>query len=135
LAQRARFVYRSRKDYYDEKAAREIVVPGFEKILNGLNLPVLALFGELDSQVDWRGAKALYEKSLKKNPQTDLTVKVLPNCSHAMYKCETGALFEDLHKFNWQPCDGYLESMTSWLRKKEFVVHVEGGSLSEKIPQ
>lgn len=112
--------YKTRADYYDEASGREIVVPQFATVLSELDIPVLALFGELDSQVDWRGAKALYETSIGKNARAELTVKVLPNCNHAMYKSETGALFEDLSKFNWQPCEGYLATMETWLIENAF---------------
>ncbi len=38
-----------------------------------------------------------------------------------MKKCDTGGLFEDLKKYEWQSCDGYYDTMFTWLKENGFV--------------
>ncbi len=105
----------------DPRNGRDLVVKNFENLLSNLNVPTLALFGVLDSQVDWRGAKALYESTIGQAHPEKLTVKVFPNCNHSMMKAETGAFQEDLSKFQWQMCEGYYSTMKAWLAKHQII--------------
>jgi pimeloyl-ACP methyl ester carboxylesterase len=107
--------YKNSKDMFDEKTGLFIMVPGFENVLSKINFPVLAILGELDSQVNWRSTKQLYENTLGKNPKSRLTVKSFPNCNHNINACKTGSSREDLKEFNWAPCEGYYETMRQWL--------------------
>ena len=45
-----------------------IYVPGFRELLRRLDVPVLALFGEQDRNVDWRKTRALYTETIGRNP-------------------------------------------------------------------
>jgi pimeloyl-ACP methyl ester carboxylesterase len=101
----------------DDKTGLVIYVPEFAKLLNKVNCPVLALFGEKDSQVDWQKTRALYKKTIGKNPNARLTIKVLPDCNHNILKCKTGGYREKLT--SRQPCVGYYDTMLSWLKEKE----------------
>lgn len=107
--------YKTSKDVFDEKTGLFVMLPGFENILEKVNCPVLALFGELDSQVDWRKTKALYENTIGKNSQANLQIKTFQNCNHNINQCRTGAANEDLGEFNWSVCDGYYDTMRNWL--------------------
>jgi len=112
------FISNKDKFKFDEKTGSLIFLTGFEKILNKIACPVLAIFGEKDSQVDWRSAKSLYENTIGKNQIADLSIKTLPFCNHNIQKCSTGGFFENLEKYDWQTCEGYFETMTNWLEEK-----------------
>jgi len=102
----------------DKKSGLLIYVPDFEKTLNKIHCPVLAIFGEKDSQVDWRKTIGLYSKTLGKNSKTQLTIKTFPNGNHNLIACKTGGYREQLAVR--QPCEGYIETMVEWLQDKGF---------------
>ena len=101
---------------YDEATGLRIYVPEFAKLLDKVRCPVLAIFGEKDSQVDWRKTMALYKKTIGKNPAASLTIKTLPDCNHSMIQCTTGGYKEDLTDKGI--CPGYFDTMVSWLKEK-----------------
>ena len=105
---------------YDEKTGLQILVPDFKKTLNNVNCPVLSISGEKDSQINWKNTIKLYEETIAKNSKSKLTIKILPDCNHNIQKCETGGLFEDNSKFEWKACDGYYDTMLTWLGEKGF---------------
>jgi uncharacterized protein len=112
--------YRNSGDKFNEETGLRILIADFEKVLNKVECPVLAVFGEMDSQVNWRKARALYQSTIGKNDRTKLEIKSLPDCNHNIMKCETGGLFENLGKYNGEVCDGYYDSMKAWLTKHGF---------------
>lgn len=97
----------------DKETGLVIYIPEFKKLLNKINCPVLALFGEKDSQVDWQKTMALYKQTIGSNPKASLTMRALPNCNHSMLKCQTGGYRENIKEA--QPCEGYYDTMLSWL--------------------
>ena len=105
---------------YDEKTGLQILVPDFQKTLNNVNCPVLSISGEKDSQINWENTINLYKETFGQNNNAKLTIKILPNCNHNMQKCETGGLFEDNSKFEWKACDGYYDTMLTWLKENGF---------------
>ncbi|BDD07915.1 hypothetical protein FUAX_03470 [Fulvitalea axinellae] len=98
----------------DKDSELPLYLENFDQMLSRITIPVLALFGETDTAVDWTKTKALYEKTLK--TKADLTVKTFPNCNHNMWQAKTGAIYEFEDK-NWEyvRCDGFLDSITNWL--------------------
>jgi len=110
--------YENSVEIFDEETGLQILVPNFEQSLNKVECPVLAIFGEKDSQIDWRKTEKLYRKAIGKNSKSKLDVKILPNCNHLIMKCETGGKFENLEKFNWEVCEGYYAIMNNWLIKQ-----------------
>ncbi len=98
----------------DEKTGPQVYIPNFEKILTKINCPVLAIFGEKDSQVDWHRTIKLYKKTLGKNSKSQLTIKTFPNGNHNILKSTTGGYREKLTKN--EVCDGYYDTMISWLK-------------------
>jgi alpha/beta superfamily hydrolase len=112
--------YRKSSDQFDEKTGLYIFIPNFENILNKIECPVLAIFGENDSQVNWRSTKALYEKTIGKNHHANLKTETFPDCNHNMMKCKTGGLYENLQPYNGAACDGYYEAMQTWLITNAF---------------
>ena len=104
------------KGYFDEDSGLWVYIEDFDETLRKVDCPVLALFGENDSQVDWRKTKALYERVIGENKEAELTVKVFQQCNHSLQKCVSCGWNEDLSALNWQPCDGYFKTMEDWLR-------------------
>jgi pimeloyl-ACP methyl ester carboxylesterase len=111
-----------KKYRFDNETASIIIVPDFSEILKKIHCPVLTIFGEKDSQVDWQRTLALYKNTIGANPDSKLTVKTFPNCGHPMLKSKTcGIDYEDLKLYNFQPCDGYYEAISQWLEQHGFI--------------
>jgi len=62
----------------------------------------------------------IYKETIVKNGNAHLTIKTFSNGNHAMQQCITGGLFENLSESNWKTCDGYYETMLTWLRENGF---------------
>lgn len=107
--------FRKENYVFDEETGLRVYVPEFATLLGKINCPVLAVFGEKDSQVDWEKTRDLYEKTIGKNPRTSLTIKTFPDCNHNIFKCKTGGMQEDLDKIEF--CEGYFETMSAWLKE------------------
>lgn len=115
------FMDRKNRFSYDEKSGSMIFFPGFDKILKKIPCPVLAIFGEKDAQVDWQKTMTLYKETIGKTPQAEISIKSFPDCNHNIQKCETGGLFENLEKYNWQTCDGYYDTIKLWVQNHGFI--------------
>ena len=105
---------------FDEESGLQIMIEGFEETLEQIKIPVLAIFGEKDSQVDWKETISLYQKTIAKN--SSLTIKTLSDCNHNILTCETGGFDENYkvlkEKGLGETCDGYFETIKSWLADK-----------------
>ncbi|MEM9293634.1 MAG: alpha/beta hydrolase [Acidobacteriota bacterium] len=100
----------------DEEEGLQIYVPGFRDLLSSLELPVLALFGDKDTNVDWRKTSQLYEESIGQNPEASLTVKVFPNANHVLRQADTGGVRETNSQPGGTPMvEGYFKTMLDWL--------------------
>ncbi len=102
----------------DKKTWLQIYVPHFQDMLARLNLPVLAIFGEKDRNVDWRRTTVLYSRTIGENPHASLTVRTFPDGNHNLQQAVTGGLREMIEMKDRRMCDGYFEAMESWLRTK-----------------
>ncbi|MEO3690315.1 alpha/beta hydrolase family protein [Roseateles paludis] len=100
-----------------------IYVPGFADILAHIDIPVLAVFGEKDSSVDWRRTQALYERTLGRN----LTVLSFANANHNLHQAKTGGLREMMEMQRREPVPGYREAMAAWLRQRLPLQAASGG--------
>lgn len=69
-----------------------VYVPGFSRMLRGLDVDVLALFGEKDTNVEWRKTRALYERTIGANPAASLEVVTFPGGNHNIRRARTGGL-------------------------------------------
>ena len=106
----------------DPETGLLIYIEGFEEVLQQVECPVLAVFGERDRNVDWRETRALYESTLGAREPSLLTVRTFPQGNHNLKKCETGGWRETMANLQTaEPCDGYYEALTRWL------VDVEAG--------
>ena len=102
----------------DEESGLQVYIPGFAKILGKVQCPVLAIFGEKDSQVDWQKTLRLYNETIGKNPKAELTVRTFPDGNHNIQQCITGGFREKLSAR--KQCEGYYETILTWLTKKGF---------------
>ena len=106
----------------DAETGLLVHVPDFEETLNAIDAPVLALFGERDSQVDWRATRALYEKTLGRGG--DLSITTFPQCNHFMRTCQTcgfGRIPDiEIEAGFGKVCPGYFDAIESWLIEKGF---------------
>lgn len=93
-----------------------VLVPNFKDVLNQINCPVLAIYGEKDYVVDWRKTILLYKETI--GEKNNLTIKAFPDGNHALLKCKTGASNEKLE--NAEFCDEYLTAMATWLSENGF---------------
>ncbi len=106
-----------KKDYMnvtlDENTGLQVYVDDFNTKLNAIQVPVLALFGDKDMNVDWRKTKALYEAELQ---HENLTTVVFPNCNHNLLEANTGAI-DEFNNANFSPnlCEGYTDAIQQWL--------------------
>jgi pimeloyl-ACP methyl ester carboxylesterase len=102
----------------DEGTGLMVYVPGFRSLLGGLDVPVLAIFGEKDGNVDWRKTRALYAETIGRNPRARLTVKTFPDGNHNLHRSGTGGYREMLEilKGPSKMSDGYYETILEWLR-------------------
>ena len=107
---------------FDPDTGLEIVIKDFDKVLNKVSIPVLALFGSNDRHVDWRKTKALYEKTLGKRAPSLLTVKVFEGADHSLKMSKTGGYFESHNQQYWQLpyAEGYYETISEWLCNNNF---------------
>jgi dienelactone hydrolase len=107
---------------FDDETFSVIRVKNFREMLSRLEVDVLALFGERDTNVDWRKARALYESAIGEQAEATLTVRTFPECNHGMNESETGSVreVEGTPLDSGVKCDGYYQSQLDWLR--EYVV-------------
>lgn len=105
---------------FDKESGMIVMVPNLREILMKIQCPVLAIFGEKDTQLDWQNTLNLYKKTLGTRKDSILTIKTFPNCNHSILKCKTGGMNENLEVFGWQFCDGFFETMSLWLKEHRF---------------
>jgi hypothetical protein len=110
-------LFRSGAFKVDDETGLMIYVPGFRNLLGRLDMPVLALFGEKDGNVDWRKTRALYTETIGRNPKARLTVKTFPDGNHNIHQSRTGGYREMLEILNSpRMSEGYYETILEWLR-------------------
>jgi pimeloyl-ACP methyl ester carboxylesterase len=81
-------------------------------VIERTTIPVLAFFGEKDTQVDpVQGAQA-YEQALQKAGNQHYRVELIPGVNHGLVPAETGCMDEALPRM-YAP--EYLELMEEWL--------------------
>ncbi len=104
---------------FDKKTGLMIYVPEFQKILKNIPCPVLAIFGEKDTNVNWRKTIALYRETIGKRRKANLAIKTFPDCNHNLKSAKTGGLKETIENSSkFQPaCEGYFEVMSEWLKQ------------------
>jgi hypothetical protein len=102
----------------DKATGLMIYVPHFERMLSQVNIPVLAIFGEKDRNVNWRQTTALYNKTIGRNSKASLSIRTFPDGNHNLQRAQTGGLREMIEMKEHRASDGYYETMEEWLRTK-----------------
>lgn len=116
LAEQKRFL--SGTFQVDPATGLMIYVPHFQQMLARVNVPVLAIFGEKDRNVNWRATEALYSKTIGKNPNASLTIRTFPDGKHNLQQAQTEKLREMLTMREHRATADYYEAMTDWLRSR-----------------
>ena len=86
--------------------------------LSELQQPVLAIFGDQDTLVDWRESAAIYRESLKRARNRDLTIKVFRRADHNLFRVAADG--KENASSGSPLVAGYLEAMLVWLRHHKF---------------
>jgi pimeloyl-ACP methyl ester carboxylesterase len=89
-------------------------------IIEKTTIPVLAFFGEKDTQVDPIQGVEAYKKALTKAGNKNFRVELIPNADHNIILCKTGSMKERRSRSSkeWQNyAPEYLEMMEEWLKK------------------
>src|SRR5690606_3456055 len=81
-----------------------------------VDVPTLAIWGDLDSQVDWREAAAAYREAFATSGNSELTVRIFEGADHGLCEAQIGSLSERRSSERCDLADGYLDTMTMWLR-------------------
>ena len=84
-----------------------------------LQLPVLALFGELDNNIMAEKNRAAWDAALTAGGHRDYTLRILPRANHALLEAKVGnnAEMKSLQRF----VPAYFEIVLAWLSK-----HING---------
>ena len=117
----AQVAYKKEKDKYkfDAETLSMIRVQNFDKMLRRLNIPVLALFGEKDTNLNWRKARNLYQSTIGRKPKATLVVRTFPDGNHGITVSATGSIREvdGVPLDVGVKCKGYYETQIEWLQK------------------
>jgi len=90
-------------------------------LLEKITCPVLAIFGDKDTIVDFKESARVYAEALRKAGNQDVTIKIFPNADHIIFSSATGG-GKELEQSFQRPikvfAPGYLEAMGDWLQKR-----------------
>ncbi|MGB3544181.1 alpha/beta hydrolase family protein [Rubrivirga sp.] len=105
----------------DEDDELMVYVPGFASLLASIRRPVLALFGEDDSNVDWRRTAKLYRETVGASADASLTIRVFPGANHNIKVCRACGVRE-MTSPPWDApyAEGYHDTIADWLVANSF---------------
>jgi uncharacterized protein len=104
---------------YDEIRGSGALDVSADVFLPAVDVPVLAIWGRLDSQVDWRDSESAYRQAFETRSNGGLTVRVFDGASHALCNAQIGSLDES-RASGCTLVDGYVDTMLDWLRERGF---------------
>lgn len=90
-------------------------------VIEGTTIPVLAVFGELDTQADPIQGAAAYRAALARAGNPHSRVELIPGADHNIIISETGCLEERRHRrrSGWTDyAPEYLDTLEAWLRRR-----------------
>jgi pimeloyl-ACP methyl ester carboxylesterase len=86
-------------------------------VLANVKIPVLALNGAKDTQVDAEQNLPAIEAALRKGGNRDVTIKLLPGLNHLFQQCKTGALAE-YETIEQTMAPEVLDLIADWIAKR-----------------
>ena len=92
-------------------------------VIKKVTVPVLAFFGEKDTQVDPIQGMNAYKQALTKADNKNFRVELIPGADHSIILSETGSMKERSRRSakEWQNyAPEYLQIMEDWLKKLAF---------------
>jgi len=100
--------------------------------LGRIHVPVLALFGELDTMVPAVPNRQLIEQGLRKAGNPRLTVRVFAHANHQFWTAHTGARAE-YAQLTPAYVPGFLDTLSDWIkaeagRPRELIAKSAGGA-------
>lgn len=105
----------------DEDEGLMVYVPDFASLLASIRRPVLALFGENDSNVDWRRTAGLYRETIGANADASLTIRVFAGANHNIKVCQACGVREMMSPPWDRPyAQGYHDTIADWLVANSF---------------
>ena len=91
------------------------------RVIEQVKIPVLAFFGEKDTQIDpFQGAQA-YQEALERAGNSHSRVELIPGANHGMTLVETGCLDEKVQKGEngeWNIAPKFLDTLEEWLKAR-----------------
>lgn len=84
-----------------------------------VELPVLALFGDKDTEFDWRETERVLRRAFARRDAAGLTVHVFPGADHRLCRARTGGIDEVLGRDGCVPAPGVDDVLRRWLREQE----------------
>jgi dienelactone hydrolase len=85
-------------------------------VLAQLNVPMLVLYGELDSVVPPKVHKARMEQAVREAGKHDVTIREFARANHGFFEAITGGRQEQPNLGNFVA--GYFEARTDWVRAR-----------------
>jgi hypothetical protein len=98
---------------------RPLILYDSAPTIRQLQLPLLALFGELDNNILAEKNRAAWDAALKAGGHRDYTLRILPMANHALLEAKIGSNAEMTSLQRFVP--GYSEVVVDWLSK-----HIRG---------
>jgi uncharacterized protein len=89
------------------------------EVIEQVTIPVLAFFGEKDTQVDPIQGAYAYREALERAGNANSRVELIPGVNHAMILAETGCydeLAQMVQSGNWVNAPEFLDTLEEWLR-------------------
>lgn len=86
--------------------------------LSGLEVPLLAIFGDRDVKINWRESVRAYREAYGRAGSRDLTIKVFEGANHELFPENPAKAAQSPHASPLVP--DYLATMIGWLRARDF---------------
>jgi pimeloyl-ACP methyl ester carboxylesterase len=90
------------------------------RFLPALEMPVLAVWGDRDIEVDWRQSIKVYREAFTRGRNAQLDTRVFDDADHWICEAGDGSLEERLGREDCAPVQGYIDTLLAWLRGRGF---------------
>lgn len=105
---------------YDELRGSGALDVTADVFLAAVDIPVLAMWGRLDSNVDWRESEAAYRQAFEPRNAPDVTLRTFEGADHRLCESRSGSLEESRSRGRCKLAEGYVDTMLGWLRERGF---------------